>query len=93
MGKAKRPLKDSIGLPCPYSLFPHSTQSKDSEQLLYVNKAARSLLQEDGKTMGRMGQSFVGEIWDVSLRDYMFSQKEMCAPCHSSKPLNWQALT
>ncbi|ELV10604.1 Mucosal pentraxin [Tupaia chinensis] len=37
-------------------------------------------------------QSFVGEIWDVHLWDHVLPLKEMCAFCHGSNILNWQAL-
>ena len=41
--RAKRSLKGSTGLTCPYSLSSHSTQSKNSEPLLFVNKAGEHM--------------------------------------------------
>nr|XP_003466593.1 mucosal pentraxin-like [Cavia porcellus] len=38
-------------------------------------------------------QSFVGEIWDVSLWDYVLPLKDMCDYSDGGNVLNWQALT
>ncbi|XP_004714866.1 mucosal pentraxin-like [Echinops telfairi] len=37
-------------------------------------------------------QSFVGEIWDVSLWDHVLPLKYMCASCHGGNVIDWQGL-
>ena len=37
-------------------------------------------------------QSFVGEIWYVSLWDHVVSLKNLCFPCYTGNILNWRAL-
>uniref|UniRef100_F6Z592 Pentraxin family member n=1 Tax=Equus caballus TaxID=9796 RepID=F6Z592_HORSE len=60
-----------------------------------VGAEAKIILgQEQDSFGGRFDakQSFVGEIWDVSLWDHVLSLKEMCASCYSGNLLNWQSL-
>uniref|UniRef100_A0A8C3X2G5 Pentraxin family member n=1 Tax=Catagonus wagneri TaxID=51154 RepID=A0A8C3X2G5_9CETA len=61
-----------------------------------VKKGASIILGQEQDSFGGgfdAKQSFVGEIWDVSLWDRVLRQQNMCTSCHRGNILNWQALT
>nr|XP_006215689.2 LOW QUALITY PROTEIN: mucosal pentraxin-like [Vicugna pacos] len=62
----------------------------------YVKQEASIILGQEQDSFGGSfdaKQSFVGEIWDVSLWDRVVPLRDMCASCYSGNILSWQALT
>ena len=60
-----------------------------------LGKDARIILGQEQDSFGGKfdaKQSFVGEIWDVSLWDHVVSLKNLCFTCYTSNILNWKAL-
>ncbi|XP_053463413.1 mucosal pentraxin-like [Nycticebus coucang] len=61
-----------------------------------VGSDAKIILGQEQDVFGgnfEVTQSFVGEIWDVSLWDHVLPLKDMCDSCYSGNLLNWQDLT
>ncbi|XP_069334622.1 mucosal pentraxin-like [Eulemur rufifrons] len=61
-----------------------------------VGSEAKIILGQEQDSFGGQfdaSQSFVGEIWDVSLWDHVLPLKEMHDLCNSGNILNWQDLT
>ncbi|XP_006178333.2 mucosal pentraxin [Camelus ferus] len=62
----------------------------------YVKQEASIILGQEQDSFGGSfdaKQSFVGEIWDVSLWDRVVPLRDMCASCYNGNVLSWQALT